>query len=80
MIGPYIRSIDPIIADLFGVHLWWYGLSYTLGFGCLLARGGPRSLLDGLVKAQALTPMPRRAVARANARPGATNPAIRVRS
>jgi phosphatidylglycerol---prolipoprotein diacylglyceryl transferase len=30
--GPYIHSIDPIIGTILGVHLWWYGLSYTLGF------------------------------------------------
>ena len=30
--GPYIHRIDPIIADVAGVHLWWYGLSYALGF------------------------------------------------
>jgi len=28
----YVHRIDPIIASVFGVHLWWYGLSYTLGF------------------------------------------------
>lgn len=32
IIGPYVHSIDPIIGTVFGVHLWWYGLSYTLGF------------------------------------------------
>jgi phosphatidylglycerol:prolipoprotein diacylglycerol transferase len=32
MLGPYIHQIDPIIADLGGLHLWWYGLSYALGF------------------------------------------------
>ena len=32
MTGPYIHRIDPIIADLGGLHLWWYGLSYALGF------------------------------------------------
>lgn len=32
MLGPYIHRIDPIIADLGGLHLWWYGLSYALGF------------------------------------------------
>jgi phosphatidylglycerol:prolipoprotein diacylglycerol transferase len=32
MMGPYTHRIDPIIADLGGVYLWWYGLSYTLGF------------------------------------------------
>ena len=31
-LGPYIHTIDPIIGSIFGVHLWWYGLSYTLGF------------------------------------------------
>jgi phosphatidylglycerol:prolipoprotein diacylglycerol transferase len=29
---PYIHNIDPIIGTIFGIHLWWYGLSYTLGF------------------------------------------------
>ena len=32
LVGPYIHSIDPIIGSIFGVHLWWYGLSYSLGF------------------------------------------------
>jgi phosphatidylglycerol:prolipoprotein diacylglycerol transferase len=32
MLGPYTHRIDPIIADLGGLHLWWYGLSYALGF------------------------------------------------
>jgi phosphatidylglycerol---prolipoprotein diacylglyceryl transferase len=32
MLGPYVHDIDPIIGTIFGVHLWWYGLSYTLGF------------------------------------------------
>ncbi|HEX6124609.1 MAG TPA: prolipoprotein diacylglyceryl transferase [Pyrinomonadaceae bacterium] len=32
VLGPYVHSIDPIIGTIFGVHLWWYGLSYTLGF------------------------------------------------
>ena len=30
--GPYVHNIDPIIASVGGVHLWWYGLSYSLGF------------------------------------------------
>jgi phosphatidylglycerol---prolipoprotein diacylglyceryl transferase len=29
---PYVHDIDPVIGTIFGVHLWWYGLSYTLGF------------------------------------------------
>jgi phosphatidylglycerol---prolipoprotein diacylglyceryl transferase len=32
LLGPYVHRIDPIIGTIFGVHLWWYGLSYTLGF------------------------------------------------
>jgi len=26
-----VHRIDPVIGTIFGVHLWWYGLSYTLG-------------------------------------------------
>lgn len=33
--GPYIHDIDPIIGSLAGVHLWWYGLTYLLGFVCV---------------------------------------------
>jgi phosphatidylglycerol---prolipoprotein diacylglyceryl transferase len=32
MIGPFVHNIDPIITDVRGVYLWWYGLSYALGF------------------------------------------------
>ena len=32
MPGPFIHRIDPVITDICGVYLWWYGLSYTLGF------------------------------------------------
>jgi phosphatidylglycerol:prolipoprotein diacylglycerol transferase len=32
LLGPYVHRIDPIIGTILGVHLWWYGLSYTLGF------------------------------------------------
>jgi phosphatidylglycerol:prolipoprotein diacylglycerol transferase len=32
MKGPYVHRIDPIIADVAGVYVWWYGLSYALGF------------------------------------------------
>jgi phosphatidylglycerol:prolipoprotein diacylglycerol transferase len=28
----FVHRIDPIIVSVFGVHLWWYGASYTLGF------------------------------------------------
>ena len=32
MFGPYVHSIDPILGKVGGLYLWWYGLSYTLGF------------------------------------------------
>ena len=32
MSGPYVHDIDPVIASISGVHLWLYGLSYSLGF------------------------------------------------
>jgi len=32
MPGPFVHNIDPIIFTIFGVHVWWYGLSFTLGF------------------------------------------------
>ncbi len=32
MPGPWVHEIDPVIGTVAGVHLWWYGLSYTIGF------------------------------------------------
>jgi phosphatidylglycerol:prolipoprotein diacylglycerol transferase len=32
MCGPYVHHIDPVIAEIAGVYLWFYGLSYSLGF------------------------------------------------
>ena len=32
MFGPFSHRIDPIIASVGGFHVWWYGLSYALGF------------------------------------------------
>lgn len=32
MPGRYVHRIDPVLADVGGVYLWWYGLGYTLGF------------------------------------------------
>lgn len=37
MIGPFIHNIDPIFGNIGGFYLWWYGLSYTLGFLGLLS-------------------------------------------
>ena len=28
----FVHRIDPILGSVLGVHLWWYGLSYTAGF------------------------------------------------
>ena len=36
MFGPFVHDIDPIIAEVGGVYLWWYGLGYSLGFLHLL--------------------------------------------
>ena len=30
--GPFVHEIDPIIGEIGYFYLWWYGLSYTLGF------------------------------------------------
>lgn len=40
MPGPFIHNIDPIIADVGGIYLWWYGLSYSLGFPGVQRRHG----------------------------------------
>lgn len=32
MFQPFVHNIDPIIFSVGGVHIWWYGLSFTLGF------------------------------------------------
>src|SRR3990167_2123157 len=32
MLGPYVHQIDPLLADVAGVHLWWYGLGFAVGF------------------------------------------------
>jgi len=32
MFGPFVHNIDPVIVSVFGVHIWFYGLSFTLGF------------------------------------------------
>jgi len=28
----FVHRIDPVIGQISGVYLWWYGLSYALGF------------------------------------------------
>ena len=32
MFGPYVHRIDPVLAEIAGVYLWWYGLGFALGF------------------------------------------------
>lgn len=36
MPGPYTHRIDPVLADVGGVYLWWYGLGFAIGFWQLL--------------------------------------------
>ena len=31
MFGPYVHQIDPVLFDVAGAHLWWYGLGFALG-------------------------------------------------
>ena len=52
LLGPYIHNIDPIIGTIFGVHLWWYGLSYTLGFFNAFSFIGKRQVRLGLATLQ----------------------------
>jgi phosphatidylglycerol---prolipoprotein diacylglyceryl transferase len=32
VLGPYTHAIDPVVATVGGVHLWWYGTGFALGF------------------------------------------------
>lgn len=32
MLAVFVHQLDPIITTVGGMHLWWYGLSYALGF------------------------------------------------
>ena len=32
MVGPYVHQIDPILFDINGLHFWWYGLGFAVGF------------------------------------------------
>ena len=29
---PYVHRIDPVLVEVAGVHLWWYGLGFAVGF------------------------------------------------
>ena len=47
MPGPFVHNIDPVIGQIGGMYLWWYGLSYTLGFLTLFRwTRGVRGFLD----------------------------------
>jgi phosphatidylglycerol:prolipoprotein diacylglycerol transferase len=37
MIGPYVHRLDPVMGEIGGIYLWWYGLAYSLGFLAVLA-------------------------------------------
>ena len=30
--GPFVLNIDPVLLDIGGIRLWYYGLAYALGF------------------------------------------------
>ena len=32
MIGPFVHNIDPVVVKVGGLYIWWYGLSFTVGF------------------------------------------------
>ena len=32
VLATYVHRIDPIIASIGGLHVWWYGLGFALGF------------------------------------------------
>jgi phosphatidylglycerol---prolipoprotein diacylglyceryl transferase len=32
VLNGHVHDFDPIIASVLGIHVWWYGLSYALGF------------------------------------------------
>jgi phosphatidylglycerol:prolipoprotein diacylglycerol transferase len=32
MYGPFVHRIDPVFGEIAGFYLWFYGLSYSLGF------------------------------------------------
>ena len=36
MPGPFVHHIDPIVASVGGVHIWWYGVGYAAGFAEIL--------------------------------------------
>ncbi len=49
MWASFTHDIDPIIVSLGGVHLWWYGASYTLGLLSAflwIRRAGPELGID----------------------------------
>lgn len=54
MLGPYVHRIDPVLGEVFGVYLWWYGLSYALGFLQLRIFLGRRRHSLGLTQAEVL--------------------------
>ena len=48
MTGHYVHRIDPVLAEIGGVYLWWYGLGFALGFWQLRRRLDRERLALGL--------------------------------
>ena len=36
MEGPFVLNMDPLLAEVWGVRLWYYGLAWALGFSAVL--------------------------------------------
>ncbi len=56
--GPFVHALDPVLGQIGGVYLWWYGLSYSLGFLGLFAwlrASGRRLGLDSAAAVYELT-------------------------
>jgi phosphatidylglycerol:prolipoprotein diacylglycerol transferase len=49
----FVHHIDPILATIGGVHLWWYGLSYAAGFLSIRLFLGRQHRRLGLTRAEA---------------------------
>ena len=32
MLATFVHHIDPVLGEVGGFYLWWYGLGYALGF------------------------------------------------
>jgi prolipoprotein diacylglyceryltransferase len=46
--GPFVLNIDPLLLDIGGIKIWYYGLAYALGFFGILVWLMRRRLTIGL--------------------------------